>query len=110
MADSSEKTPRKRGPGRPFQPGVSGNPKGRPPLSPALKDALLPLGERAVAALQRVLDDPTAKDADRIRAAEIVIERLLGKAALPIIADTPTAEEHMTLKEMMEAARELIQP
>ena len=30
MAESSTTTPKKRGPGRPFQPGQSGNPGGRP--------------------------------------------------------------------------------
>lgn len=89
-----------------FAPGNAGG--GRKPLEPGVKDMLLPLGKKAVTALQNVLDDPEAKAADKLRAAEIVMDRLLGKAAQPIIADVPTPEEHMTLSEMMQAARELV--
>ena len=79
MPASSEGAVKKRGPGRPFKPGQSGNPEGRKPLSPEIKDMLLPLGEKSVAALKKVLEDPKAKDSDKLRSTEIVLDRLLGK-------------------------------
>ena len=90
-----------------FVKGGPGGP-GRTPLAPNLKDALLPLGDKAVAALTKILDDPDAKDSDKLRAAEIVLERLLGKAAQPIIAELHQTDEPMTLQQMMARARELI--
>lgn len=63
----------------------------------------------AVRLLIDTMGDPSVKRDLRIDCANTIIERVLGKAAQPIITDTPTIEEHMTLKEMMEAARELIQ-
>ena len=91
-----------------FVKGTSGNPRGRTPLAPDLRAALLPLGEKSVAALNRILDNPEAKDSDKIRAAEIVLDRLLGKAAQPIIAEMHQTDEPMTLHQMMDRARELL--
>lgn len=62
-----------------FVKGQSGNPAGRSPLAPEIKDMLLPLGKKSVAALKKVLEDPGAKDSDKLRATEIVLDRLLGK-------------------------------
>lgn len=81
---------------------------GRPKLPSNLKDALLPLGDKAVSALQAILDDPDARQGDKLRAAEIVLDRLLGKAAQPIVADVHQEEEPVTLAEMMARARELL--
>ena len=91
-----------------FQKGQSGNPEGRKPLAPELRDMLLPLGEKSVNALKSVLESETAKDADKLRAAEIVMDRLLGKATQPIVADVHTEEKPVTLAEMMTRARELL--
>lgn len=87
MAASSDGTARKRGPGRPFEKGKSGNPAGRKPLAPEIKDMLLPLGEKSVAALKKVLEDPEAKDSDKLRATEIVLDRLLGKPQQAVEVD-----------------------
>lgn len=81
---------------------------GRTPLAPSLKDALLPLGDKSVKALESILDDPEAKQSDKLRAAEIVLDRLLGKATQPIVADIHKEEEPITLAEMMARARELL--
>lgn len=91
-----------------FQKGQSGNPEGRKPLAPELRDMLLPLGEKSVNALKSVLESDTAKDADKLKAAEIVMDRLLGKATQPIVADVHTEEKPVTLAEMMTRARELL--
>ena len=62
-----------------FVKGQSGNPEGRKPLAPEIKDMLLPLGKKSVAALKAVLDDPDAKHSDKLKATEIVLDRLMGK-------------------------------
>lgn len=104
--NGSEKGELKRDSKGRFAKGNAGG--GRPPLAPDLKNMLLPLGDKAVKALIAVLDDPDAKHADKLRAAEIVMDRLLGKAALPIVADVHREEQPVTLSEMMARARELI--
>lgn len=55
-----------------------------------------------------VLDDPEAKAADKQRAAEYILDRLLGKAAQPILAELHETTDTMTLSEMMESIRELM--
>ena len=61
-----------------FAPGYKGGP-GRTPLAPEIKEMLLPLGKKSVAALKAVLDDPEAKHSDKLKATEIVLDRLMGK-------------------------------
>lgn len=63
----------------------------------------------AVRLLVDTMQDENVKRDLRVDCANTIIERVLGKAAQPIIADPPTNEEHMTLKEMLEAARDLMQ-
>jgi hypothetical protein len=65
-----------------FAPGHSGNPAGRPKITPdeiALLDRIRSLSDKAVAALEAVLDDAKAPADAKIKAANIVIERQLGK-------------------------------
>lgn len=50
---------RGRGPGRPFPKGQSGNPSGRPPLSPEYKVAVEDVGKRSLQGLSNIIDDPT---------------------------------------------------
>lgn len=61
-----------------FVAGNKGGP-GRQALAPEIKDMLMPLGKTSVDALKKVLEDPEAKDSDKLRATEIVLDRLLGK-------------------------------
>ena len=65
-----------------FAPGHSGNPVGRPRQTPEefeLLTRIRSLSDKAVAALESVLDDEDAPADAKIRAATIVIERQLGK-------------------------------
>ena len=66
-----------------FVAGKSGNRGGRPRIPDEVKQALLAATPDAVAELVR-LSNSAQRDADRISAAEIIIERVLGKAAQPI--------------------------
>ncbi len=67
--------------GRPFQPGQSGNPNGRPKMPKDLKEAFKAASPKALEILKKILADPAAKDSDRLRAAEIILDRAYGKPA-----------------------------
>lgn len=73
-----------------FQPGQSGNPKGRAPRPPEVKEALLAAGNKGILRMKALLDDDTAwgkngwLDAkDQIKLAEVAI----GKAWGPAVVD-----------------------
>ncbi|HXS30627.1 MAG TPA: DUF5681 domain-containing protein, partial [Steroidobacteraceae bacterium] len=77
--------PRKRG----FQAGQSGNPAGRKPLPPAIKEALGTNAAKAIVRIQAMLDDDTAWGAKgwldgktQIKVAEVAIHRAYGAAML----------------------------
>lgn len=91
MPDSSDGTTRRRGPGRPFQPGQSGNPGGRPKSDVArLIREKTGDGETLVEFLLAVKDNDKevlkgeAKMQERVRATELLLERGWGKAAQPM--------------------------
>ena len=57
-----------------------GNPGGgRPKADPEILAAFQELTPKAIEVIGRILEDPTAKARDRLRAAEIVFDRILGK-------------------------------
>lgn len=65
-------------PGRPFPPGVSGNPSGRPKLPDELKQQIAELGAQGLARIGQLSKhkDP----AIALRASEYLADRWLGKA------------------------------
>lgn len=70
-----------------WEKGYCPNPLGRPNPPEGFK---LTLRNNAMAALHTILDimnDPSARTADRIRAAEVVLERCYGKATTVISSD-----------------------
>jgi hypothetical protein len=67
--------------GRPFKKGVSPNPSGRPKTPAEMKEAFRAHTPEAIDYLGRLVMDETARPADRIRAAEIIIDHGIGKAA-----------------------------
>lgn len=80
MAANSEKTA--RGPGRPFQKGQSGNPKGRPKQTKEQKDALTMIRDMAPEAAERlreIIRDPGVSTKDLLKAIEIIFDRTFGK-------------------------------
>lgn len=81
----SEKAAAKRRPlGRPFEPGKSGNPSGRPKVAHELASAFQAHGLEALEVLLAVMRNRKARGQDRIRAAEVILERGFGKALQPI--------------------------
>lgn len=82
MAANSAKSAKKRGPGRPFAPGRSGNPSGRKPIPQEIKAlfaaATVPVAEALIAtAIDRTHEQ-------HVKAAIHVLERSLGKVPQPM--------------------------
>ena len=61
----------------------------------------------ALDTLQQLINDESAKPEVRIRAAEIVLDRNLGRAVTPIMAEVVSDKRDMTLSEMIAAAKDL---
>jgi hypothetical protein len=71
-------------PGKRFKPGESGNPAGRPPVNPDVREALKAACPAAVARLAAMVDSKWIDPEVQLKAAHIIIERVLGKVATPL--------------------------
>lgn len=78
MAANSSEQPRRRGPGRPFKPGQSGNPSGRPADYGQFRELCRSKSPAAVAALEAAL---SAGDASSVAAARVLLEYGYGRPA-----------------------------
>lgn len=83
-AGNSMKTEKKSVPGRPFEKGKSGNPRGRPKIPPDVRDMFKAATPAAAKLLIKTIDDEDAPLALRMDAAKTVIDRVYGKATQPI--------------------------
>lgn len=92
-----------------FVKGTSGNPTGRPAVPVKAKEMLISMLPKALNVLQEIIDDPKAKQETKIRAAELVIDRNLGKAVTPVLAETVGKDSSLTLSEMIACARDLLE-
>ena len=90
-----------------FVAGNRANPGGRPALPVSAKDRLVSMLPNALDTLQQLINDESAKPEVRIRAAEIVLDRNLGRAVTPIMAEVVSDKKDMTLSEMIAAAKDL---
>jgi hypothetical protein len=66
--------------GKGFVKGQVTNPGGRPKTPPEIKEAFTKLVPKAIETLTSILLDPEAKQSDRMKAAEVILDRALGKA------------------------------
>jgi hypothetical protein len=73
--------------GNGFKPGQSGNPGGRKKIPEDIKEAFQKLTPKAVEVLGKILNDKKSKPMEKIKAAEVVLDRALGKATQPISGD-----------------------
>ncbi len=108
MAQNSTKSVKPgRGPGKPFEKGVSGNPGGRPRLPEELRDRIRGLSEKAVNVLEQSLDSPEPRVA--LMAAQILLDRGYGKPSQQTDLTLTTApapdEEPVTT---LQLAREIV--
>lgn len=104
MAANSGKTAR----GRPFQKGQSGNPSGRPKQTKEQKDALAmikDLAPEAVEWLGNILTDSKTKPETRLRAIEMILDRVFGKPVTrEATIDSATNELLLSLLELERGA------
>lgn len=70
-----------------FKPGQSGNPSGRPRIPEEVKEAFRAASGDACRVLCDIVNDFSAKDSDRIRAAEVILDRAWGKPVQAVDVD-----------------------
>ena len=70
-----------------WQPGQSGNPSGRPKVPEEVKEAFRAATGDACRVLCEIVNDFSAKDSDRIRAAEVILDRAWGKPVQAVDVD-----------------------
>ena len=87
MADSSAEQPRRRGPGRPYRKGESGNPAGSKPRDPELQALAREYSIPALRRIISIMESPATEDDTALRAAGMIIDRGYGKAPQKIEAE-----------------------
>lgn len=88
MAQNSDSKPKKRGPGRPFPKGVSGNPGGAPKELVHVRDLARTKTEAAINTLEQIMQIGTS-DAARVAAASALLDRAWGKPGQAIELSGP---------------------
>ena len=85
MPEMSETEPRRRGKGRPFQKGQSGNPGGRPKGEAEVRALAQALGPEAIDGLYAIAKHPKTPAAVRVTAWDKLLDRGFGRPpqALP---------------------------
>jgi len=79
-SNATEKPAKRAAPASAFKPGQSGNPSGRPKTPAELVELARGYSKEAIKTAGEILRDTMARPADRIRAAELLLDRGYGKA------------------------------
>ena len=101
-AANSTKTAKKSVPGKPFEKGKSGNPRGRPKIPPDVRDMFKAATPAAAKLLIKTIDDEDAPLALRMDAAKTILDRVYGKASQPIEGNGGAAVQVVMSKEVRE--------
>lgn len=107
--DNRQETVQQRDKNGRFVKGVSGNPSGRPSMPTDVKQRLISLLPKAIDTIQSMIEDERVKPEVRIKAAEMIVERNLGKAVTPVLTETVGEGSTLTLSEMIACAKELLE-
>jgi len=100
MAQNSGKTAAK---GRPFAPGASGNPGGRPRIPEEVKELARAHTVEAIRTLAEVMGDPSAPHAARLNAAEKLLDRAWGKSESTVNVNDNRTPRDLSTAELLSA-------
>jgi hypothetical protein len=95
-------------PGRPFEPGKSGNPGGRPRILANVQEAARQYTAEAMETLANIMRDAKAPPATRVAAANSLLDRGWGRApaSLSLSHETAEATSERLIAEFAAAARD----
>jgi len=95
-------------PGRPFEPGKSGNPGGRPRILADVQEAARKYTAEAMDTLATIMRDDKAPPATRVAAANSLLDRGWGRApaSVSLTHETAEATSERIVQEFAAAARE----
>lgn len=80
-----------------FKAGKSGNPNGRPVLSGEFKQALSESTMEALAVIREVMNNPKARNFDRITAAKYILDKSLG-LNFQLFSEEDTEDNSITVR------------
>ena len=93
VAQDRERSARKRGDGKPFQKGRSGNPGGRPKLPAALKERAQAYSVEMIDTLHELATDKAQPGSVRVSAAVAILDRGYGRPTVAVLASVGTLAE-----------------
>jgi hypothetical protein len=105
-------TERRRGPGRPFGKGTSGNPNGRPKVVFEIRDLARQYGPAAIAKLAELSGlapgTPAEAEATRVAAIKELLDRGYGRATQPLSSEDGTSPVMLHLLAAQHVSNEII--